>query len=84
MPKVKTALRAIPRIYRQQALDSIMFGYVWAMRRTMPHLSMTQILEWFHKDFELDEDNYPIDGAKVVFNRCFKNFRNAISENRSD
>ena len=44
MPKVKTALRAIPRIYRQQSLDSIMFGYVWAMRRTMPHLSMTQIL----------------------------------------
>jgi len=75
MPQTKPIIKGVPRLYRMQAVDHMMFGYVMGMMTALPGLSVKRCVESFMQEFDLCEDNYPLDSAHVHFYKMFKEFR---------
>lgn len=61
----------VPKAYQHKTLDNWMFGYVLGMKRALPSVTTKKAIEMFMYDFNLSEDDYPLDSAMVVYNRCF-------------
>jgi hypothetical protein len=71
MPKEKGIISDVPRLYKVQALDNIMFGYVLGMKTALPSLSIERCVDSFMQEFDLSEDEYSRDSALCQFYRYF-------------
>lgn len=69
MPKEKKIERDIHKLYRANAIDLMMFGYVNGVRAALHTVSVHKALEMFMSEFALDEDDYSIETAHVLYNR---------------
>lgn len=65
---------SIPKIYKRSALDLLMFGFVQGMKTGLPTLSTQECLILFHKKTGTNDTTYPIDSAKVIYNRMQDEF----------
>lgn len=59
----------IPRIYRFQALDHIMFGYIQGLRKALPSMTVIQAIQEFQKSFGIEDEDYCIETMKAVYYR---------------
>jgi len=64
----------IPKLYKRQALDLLMFGFVQGMFAAMPSLSLKDCLIMFMRRYKLSEDDYHYDSARVTYDRMNKEF----------
>lgn len=69
MPKEHRIFIDVPRLYKRQALDHIMFGYVTGIRRVLPSESIKKCIIRFLEDNEMSEDDYSLDSALKSFFR---------------
>ena len=69
MPKIKEVYVNLPKLLRCEAFDHIMLGYVLGYRHISPLkvLQVKKAIEEFIMDFELSEDDFPLDSAIVRF-----------------
>ena len=74
MPTEKRYYVNIPKALREQTLDAWMFAFVLGIRTSLPSVTIERAIEVFMKTFNLSEDVYPLDNAKVTYNRCFNNW----------
>lgn len=70
MPKRKVIDSAIPELFITNSLNMFMFSYVLGMRRALPGVTIVKAIESFMKSFNLTEDEYSLDSAKVQYNNC--------------
>ena len=70
-------------MYKIQALDNIMFGYVLGMRNALPSLSVDRCVDSFMEMLGLSEDDYSKDSAICQFYRYHEIMRDARKENLS-
>ena len=59
----------IPRLYKWESLDLIMFGYVQGLRYALPSLTVPIAITQFLKNFGLSEDQYPFEYAYQSYRR---------------
>lgn len=64
----------IPTLYKKQAIDLILFGYVCGMTRAMPAMSAVEAIQMFLDDNSISEDEYPKQSAQVAFYRMRAEF----------
>lgn len=69
MPSERLATQGISKVYKYNTMDNIMYGYVTAMLRSIPSMTISRAIEWFMYDFGLSEDEYPLETARVNHNR---------------
>ena len=69
MARCKSYLVNIPRFYKFQTIDHIMFGYVHGLRRIVRTMSVSEAIRIFLDSFQIDEDNYCFDTAKMTYYR---------------
>lgn len=62
----------IPKFYRYNALDYMMFGYVNGLRKLVPSTNVKQAIEIFLKAYELGEDDYCFDTAYGAYYRILR------------
>ncbi len=67
--KEKPFKKVIPRLYKRSAEDKLMYGYVLGMQRALPSVNTMKCITMFLKDFELEEDDYPLESAYTTFKR---------------
>jgi hypothetical protein len=75
MPKEKNVIEAVNSLYKIQALDMAMFGYVLGMRTSLPSVSIDRCIISFMQEFNLSEDDYPKDSANCQFYRFYEMMR---------
>lgn len=75
MPKRKKYYIDIPKLLLYDTLDKLMFGYVMCGRRTLPSASLKMLVEAFMEDYNLCEDDYPVEQALQTWYRMFDSYR---------
>jgi hypothetical protein len=74
MSKPKKIIINIQRLLRYDKLDALMFGYVMGVK-ILPSVTTRKAIEMFMSDFNLTEDDYPLDCAISQFSRMFESYR---------
>ena len=74
MPRIKGYLGNIPRFYRFQTFDCVLFGYITAHKKSLPSVSVHKAIIDSLFDFDLCEDDYCFDNAKQTHYRVVKAF----------
>ena len=67
MPKKKKYYIDVPKLIMYEALDLLMFSFVIGMKRGMPTVTLKRCVELFMDDYNLCEDNYPMDHARKAW-----------------
>lgn len=75
MPKKKKFYIDLPKMVLFDTLDNSMFGYVLGMQRAMPSVSRRKCIELFMEDYNLNEDNYPLEQAMQTWYRMMEAYR---------
>lgn len=70
----------IKKFYKRGLIDAMMFGYVNALRFNIPSASIENAIKNFQKHHNLDEDNFNVDSAKVIYNRMQNEYNEAMKE----
>lgn len=63
MPREQPIMKPIPRLYKYQAIDLIMSGFVHGMQTALPALSVEKALQIFVDLYGIDYHEYPLDSA---------------------
>jgi hypothetical protein len=69
MDNEERIMAAIPKLYKRTALDLLMFGFVNGMKTALPSMTTKACLAMFQKKIILTEDEYPLDCARVTYQR---------------
>ena len=64
----------VPSLYRKQALDLIMFGFVHGVQTAMPSVSAREAIKIFAEKNDLEEGDFPIESAQTAFFRMRTDF----------
>lgn len=66
--------KSIPRIYKRQALDLMLFSFVNGMKAAMPSLQTRDCIRIFIHEHNLSGDDYSLEGARVKYYSMLKDF----------
>lgn len=77
MPKEKPFYVNTPRLLRRRSLDMLMFGYVVAYRysNALCVFTVKSAIEKFKDDFNLSEDDYPVNVGVTQFYKLFNEYK---------
>jgi len=75
MPRDKKFYIDIPKMYRYDTIDKLMFGYIMGIQDGMPSLTLKRGMEMFMDKYNLDEDNYPMEQGLQTWYRMFESYR---------
>ena len=69
MPRCKNYLVDIHKFYKFQTFDYLMFGYVQGLRKVLPTMTVKTAINTFLVTFEIDEENYCYEAARIQYYR---------------
>ena len=72
MPKWNKLEKQIPNIYRRFGIDLMLYVYVQCMTKHLPGVPLKEAVEWFMKDYELEEDDFGEETARAKYHRLRK------------
>jgi len=72
MPKSKDCTKLIPRIYKRNAENLMLFAWVNALKKTVPTITIEQAI-WSYFNF-CDIDDWDIECARTTFSQLQKEF----------
>jgi len=74
MPKEKNFKNEIPALYKKNAEDLLMYGWVTAQKAIVPSLSVSKSIKLFMDHFNISEDDMSLETAQMVYNRLNETF----------
>lgn len=80
MPKEKSFLSVIPKIYRRNFFDMGMFFYVEGQRSIVPAITIEQAIMNYYR--YCGEMNYNIESAMTTFNRMKHEYHESSKEDK--
>lgn len=60
----------IPRFYRQNSIDLILFGWVKGMQTSLPAMETNKAIQLFLDHFKISEDDYCFESAHNSYYRA--------------
>lgn len=73
MPGINKYEGKIPYFYRRRTLEVLMFGHVTALREAND-MKVNDAIKHFMKTYGIDEEEYSIENALVIYHRVKNNF----------
>lgn len=73
MPGINKYEGKIPYFYRRRAMEILLFGHVTAMH-DRAGMDLEEAIRDFMKFYGIDEEEYPVKSALVIYNRVRNNF----------
>lgn len=68
MARTSKTVNLVPPLFRYNALNLLMFGYVQGVRKTIHTMTIDAALESFIDAYGLDPDDYNTESAKATYN----------------
>lgn len=68
MSRTSKTVNLVPPIFRYNALNLLMYGYVTGVRSTLHTITIEAAIRQFIEVYGLSEDEFKIESAKVCFN----------------
>ena len=65
---------SVPKMYRRNSLDLIMFGFVEGMKAALPSLTIQECLIMFQRKASLSDNEYPLESARMAYYRMQKEY----------
>lgn len=65
----------IPKIYKRNTTDLLLFGYVSGIKTAMPSMTVRDCIKLFQDEFNLTEDDYPLETARFYYYSMLKEFK---------
>ena len=59
--------KAIPKLYKSNALNLLMLGYVQGMQDALPAITDDKALQMFMRHYRLTDEDFSLESAKVYF-----------------
>jgi hypothetical protein len=59
----------VPKLYRRNALDLMMFGFIEGVKTAMPTLTIQQCIILFNKKINTPNEDYSIEVDRNKYNR---------------
>lgn len=78
MAKEKKILKDIQRLYKCNAIDMMMFGWVTATRRFLPSVNIKDAISAFMDFHNMDDNEYPYESAEVTFQRMWNYYKQTL------
>jgi hypothetical protein len=75
MPSDKKFKISICKAYRQQTIDNWLFGYILGLQRGLPSVNVKRAVEQFASEFDLTEEEFPVDSACVKYYELLQAYR---------
>jgi hypothetical protein len=69
MGSEKNIRKGIPALYKCQAEDLLLFGWVTAQQRVVPSITVTQSVEMFMRYFDISEEDWAVSSALMTISR---------------
>lgn len=64
----------VPSLYKKQALDLIMYGYVHGIQTAMPSVSVREAVKIFIENNDFNDDDFSWESAQTAFFRMRADF----------
>lgn len=74
MPQEKPIEKSIPSFYKKSALDLCMYAYVQGVMDFLPGMKTREVIKYFMKQYNLTEEDYPIETAVKNFSKIKNDF----------
>jgi hypothetical protein len=84
MSKCKNYQLNIPRFYKFQAFDHMMFGYVNGLRKALPSMTIREAIRLWIESFDIDEELYCFDTARTTYYRILNSIAEIGESNADD
>ena len=78
MTKEKQILKPIQRLYKCNAIDLMMFGWVCGVRRFIPSANIIDLIDEFMTFNDFTEDEYNSESAQTSFQRMWNYYKNEL------
>lgn len=72
MAKESGYLYSVDKFFKFQAFDMVMFGYICGVKRALPTISVAKAIEMFSIAFNLCEDLFCQESARMQYYRILK------------
>jgi len=74
MPKEKNITKSIPKIYKRNAENIMLFCWVKAQKQVIPTVTLEQAISNFFRFACINVDEWDMESAKTTFNRLQKDY----------
>ena len=69
--------KVIPKIYKRQWLEGVLFGWIRAHKTLVPSASVEQAIKSFYKDQDITEGEFPMQTCRTVYKRMTNEYYNS-------
>ena len=78
MPREHKCLVDVPKIYRHNFIDTSMFAFVLGVTSALPSVSVDKAIQLFKHEYDLSEDTYSSDSARIKFSQMKDQFNKLV------
>jgi hypothetical protein len=66
----------IPKLYKRQAIDLLVFAYTKGVRKALPSVSVRESIMLFMVEFNVDESEFPLERLRKEYYRLQEEYEN--------
>ena len=66
--------KKIHRFFKRNCYENLLFGWVTSIRYFLPGVTIPKAIDQFFKYYEVDENEFSKNNAKVIVNRMTKEY----------
>ena len=64
----------VPKIYKRRFQDALLYGFIRGQITVLNQITIEKSIFCFYKEFDINEDDYPLSACKTTYNRMMKEF----------
>jgi hypothetical protein len=76
----KSLKQIIPKIYKRQWLEGVLFGWIRANKTLVPSITIEQAVKSFYKDQDISEDDFPMADCITTYQRMTKEYYESLKD----
>lgn len=77
----KSLKQVIPKLYKRQFLEGVLFGWIRAQKALVPSITIEQAVESFYKDQDITEDEFPLTDCRTTYHRMTSEYHKSKKSN---
>lgn len=70
----KSLKQIIPKLYKRQWLEGVLFGYIRACKTIVPSITIEQAIQQFYKDQDITEEDFPMTDCLTTYQRMTREY----------
>lgn len=67
----------IPKLYKRQWLEGVLFGWIRANKTLIPSMTIEQAIQSFYKDQDITEEDFPLTDCLTTYQRMTREYYDA-------